>query len=72
MKWHWLRDKEVLEQPIVYWERGAKNGADYFTKKSPSDSPPSNATSLQTYLKFIKENDSYPQIIQEWFEPIPI
>ena len=23
MKWHWLRDMEVLKQLIVYWNRGS-------------------------------------------------
>ena len=32
MKWHWLRDKDVLEQLRVYWDKGMNNDADYFTK----------------------------------------
>ena len=32
MKWHWLIDKEVLEQLRVYWYKGMINDADYFTK----------------------------------------
>ena len=35
MKWHWLIDKEVIEQLIVYWDRGTNNEADYFTKHHP-------------------------------------
>ena len=35
MKCHWLRDKEVLEQLRVYWDRGTNNDADYFTKHQP-------------------------------------
>ena len=27
--WHWLREKEVLEQLRVYWDIGTKNDADY-------------------------------------------
>ena len=32
MKWQWLKDKSVLYQPRVYWGKGMKNEADYFTK----------------------------------------
>ena len=32
MKWHWLRDKEVIEQLRVYWYKLTNNDADYFTK----------------------------------------
>ena len=35
MKWHWLRDKEVLEKLIVHWYRGNNNGTDYYTKHHP-------------------------------------
>ena len=35
MKWNWLRDKEVLEQLRVYWDKGTNNDADYFTKHHP-------------------------------------
>ena len=35
LKWHWLRDKEVLEKLRLYWERGENNDADYFTKHHP-------------------------------------
>ena len=59
LKWHWFRDKEVLEQLEVYWDRGTKNDADYF-KKSPSNFPSSNATLGYTYLEFSKE---FPQTI---------
>ena len=34
MNMHWLRDKEVLKQIRVYWYKGKKNDADYFTKHS--------------------------------------
>ena len=33
MKWHWLREKQVLEQLGVYWEKGTNNDADYFKAK---------------------------------------
>ena len=33
LKLHWLRDKEVLNKPRVYWGRGTNNDADYFTKR---------------------------------------
>ena len=29
MKWQWLRDKEVLEQLRVYWDKGTNNDTDY-------------------------------------------
>ena len=35
MKWHWLREKEVLDHLIVYSDRGTNNDADYFTKRHP-------------------------------------
>ena len=35
IKWYWLRDKEVLDQLIVYWYRGTNNENDYFTKHHP-------------------------------------
>ena len=35
MKWHWLRDKEVLKKVIVYCDRGTNNYADYSTKHHP-------------------------------------
>ena len=36
MKWHWLRDKEVLEQLIIYCYKGTNDDSDYFTKHHPS------------------------------------
>ena len=35
MKWHWLRDKEALEQLRVYWDKGMNNEPNYFTKHHP-------------------------------------
>ena len=35
IKWHWLREKEVLEQLRLYWEKEANNYANYFTKYHP-------------------------------------
>ena len=35
MKLHWLRNKEVLEQMRVYWDKLTNNEADYFTKITP-------------------------------------
>ena len=32
MNMHWLRDKEVLKQIQVYWDKVNNNDADYFTK----------------------------------------
>ena len=38
MKWYWLRDKEILEQLRVYWDKGTINDANYFTKHpSPTE-----------------------------------
>ena len=35
IKWRWLRYKEVLDKLRVYWDIGANNDADYFTKHHP-------------------------------------
>ena len=35
MKWHWLRDKEVINKFRVNWNRGTNNDVDYFTKHHP-------------------------------------
>ena len=35
MKCYWLIDKEVLEQPRVYWYIGENIDSDYFTKNHP-------------------------------------
>ena len=35
MEWHWLKDKEVIEQLRVYWDKGMKNNTGYFTKHHP-------------------------------------
>ena len=35
IKWHLLRDKEVVEQIILYWYRGKNNNADYVMKHHP-------------------------------------
>ena len=32
MQLHWLRDPENQKKFKVIWEKGSKNGADYFTK----------------------------------------
>ena len=36
MKWHWLRDMEVLDKLRLYWDIGTNNDADYFTKHHPT------------------------------------
>ena len=36
MKFHWLRNKEQSKYLCAFWERGKKNGADYFTKHHPA------------------------------------
>ena len=35
LKWHWLRNKKVLDKLIVYWDKVTNNNADYFTKHHP-------------------------------------
>ena len=35
MKWNWLRDKGVLDQLRLYWDKVTNNDADYFTKHHP-------------------------------------
>ena len=35
MKWHWLRDKYVIDQLRVYWDKVTNNDANYFTKHHP-------------------------------------
>ena len=35
VKWHWLRDKEVIEKLRVSWGIGTNNDTDYFTKYHP-------------------------------------
>ena len=35
MKWHWLRDKEALDQLRVYWNKGTNNDSDYYTNRYP-------------------------------------
>ena len=35
MKWHCIKDKEVLKQLRLYWDKGKNNGADYFTNHHP-------------------------------------
>ena len=34
VKWHWLRDKEILEQLRVYWDKGTNNNSGCFTKNN--------------------------------------
>ena len=35
MHLHWLRDKEKQKYFKVFWDKGANNYADYFTKHHP-------------------------------------
>jgi len=36
MRFNWLRDKDQVQKLLrIYWERGTKNWADYFTKHHP-------------------------------------
>ena len=36
MRFHWLRDKERTQHLRVFWDKGKRNGADYFTKHHPA------------------------------------
>ena len=36
MRYHWLRDREILQQIAIYWDKGIRNLADYFTKHFPA------------------------------------
>ena len=35
MRYHWLRDKATQKEFRYYWQKGALNNADYFTKNHP-------------------------------------
>ena len=35
MNMHWLHDKEVLKQILVYWDKGKNNDTYYFTNNFP-------------------------------------
>ena len=35
MRWNWLRDDHTKKQISVYWDSGANNDADYYTKHHP-------------------------------------
>ena len=37
MRYHWLRDRQAQQQFKIYWEKGANNDADYFTKHHPTN-----------------------------------
>ena len=36
MRFHWLRDKERTQHLRVFWDKGKRNGTDYFTKHHPA------------------------------------
>lgn len=36
MRYHWLRDRETQQHLQVFWDKGAINGVDYFTKHHPT------------------------------------
>ena len=36
MRYNWLRDQEVQKQIRIYWDKGLRNLADYFTKHFPA------------------------------------
>ena len=63
MKWHWLREKEVLEQLRVYWDKGTNNDTDYFTKHLPQIHRRQMGPFLYTYLKFSEDNSSDHKIM---------
>ena len=35
MRWNWLRDDQTKKQINIFWDKGANNDADYFTKHHP-------------------------------------
>ena len=63
MKWHWLRDKEVLEQLRVYWDSGKNNDTDYFTKHHPPIHHPQTIPWYIHTSNLKKENFSDHQIM---------
>ena len=36
MRYYWLRDKLIQKLVNIYWEKGTKNHADYWTKHHPA------------------------------------
>ena len=61
MKWHLLRDKEVLEQLIVYWDKGTNNDTDYFTKYH---SPIHHCQMCPRYINTLNLARTIPQTIR--------
>jgi hypothetical protein len=35
MRFHWLHERRIRQQLNIFWDRGSKNKADYFTKHHP-------------------------------------
>ena len=61
MKCHWLRDKEVLEKLILYWDKGTNNDTDYFTKHQP---PIHHHQMRPLYIHTLKLSRKIPQTIR--------
>eukprot|EP00957_Ditylum_brightwellii_P155587 11843842-Ditylum_brightwellii.AAC.1 len=36
MQWHWLREATTQKALEIFWDKGLRNGVDYFTKHHPS------------------------------------
>ena len=68
MKWNWLRNKEVLEQLIVYWDNGTNNYAVYFTNPHlPTHHRQLRPRYIHTSNTVIKlSHRKIPQIIILW------
>eukprot|EP00957_Ditylum_brightwellii_P194920 14850370-Ditylum_brightwellii.AAC.1 len=35
MRWHWLREAATRKVLEIFWDKGSRNDADYFTKHHP-------------------------------------
>ena len=61
MKWHWLRENEVLDQLRVYFYRETRNNVNYFT----NNHPPIHLRQIQTqYIHTSKLVRIFPQTIR--------
>ena len=56
MRYHWLRDREAQQQFSVYWDRGANNHADYFTKHHPTK----HHLEVRQKMRFVRDKTMEP------------